>query len=65
MSEVHASAVTPKPLPPLWKSRLVLKALGLLKVPMIGWSRASLTEMTDERCVAAPAAPTGGRAQDA
>ncbi len=51
MSEIHATAATVKPLPPLWKSRLILKALGLLKVPMIGWSRASLTEMTDERCV--------------
>lgn len=35
----------------LWKANLGLKAFGLLKVPMIFWTRASLKELTDERCV--------------
>jgi acyl-coenzyme A thioesterase PaaI-like protein len=35
----------------LWKANLGLKAFGLLKVPMIFWTRASLTELTDDRCV--------------
>jgi acyl-coenzyme A thioesterase PaaI-like protein len=51
MSEIDAPLANPKPAAPLWKARLTLKALGLLKVPMIGWSRASLTELSDERCV--------------
>lgn len=36
---------------PHWKARLGLKAFGFFKVPMIYWSRARLTELTDERCV--------------
>lgn len=51
MSGIDLTAAAPKPLPPLWKANLTLKALGLLKVPMIYWSRASVTEMTDDRCV--------------
>ncbi|MEM1411998.1 MAG: PaaI family thioesterase [Pseudomonadota bacterium] len=36
---------------PSWKARLGLKAFGLAKVPMIYWSRARLTELSDDRCV--------------
>ena len=51
MSEIGATPLSPKPPQPLWKARLTLKALGFFKVPMIFWSRASLTELSDERCV--------------
>jgi len=34
-----------------WKANLALKAFGFWKVPMIFWTRASLTELTDQRCV--------------
>lgn len=51
MSDIDAAAASLKPPQPLWKARLTLKALGLLKIPMIFFTRASLTEMSDERCV--------------
>ncbi|MEJ2534830.1 MAG: DUF4442 domain-containing protein [Gammaproteobacteria bacterium] len=35
----------------LFKANLGLKAFGFFKVPMIFWSGASITELTDERCV--------------
>lgn len=34
-----------------FKANLGLRVFGWLKVPMIFWTRASVTELTDERCV--------------
>ena len=34
-----------------FKTNLGLRAFGFFKVPMIFWSGASVTELTDQRCV--------------